>query len=109
MNLHAEVKGTLKVRVESLTPIVAPAAAPTDARAEDGRRPRTEKRGRHAEGESAGKADVAEAKPKGEKHAKAEKAEAVEAKPKAEKHAKVEKAEKAPKAPKAEKKEKKTE
>jgi large subunit ribosomal protein L9 len=104
LRLHAEVKGALKVRVESLTPVVAPAAPATDAKAEDGRRPRTEKRGRHAEGESAGKADAAEAKPKGEKHAKVEKAEAAETKPKGEKHAKAEKAEKAPKAEKKEKK-----
>jgi len=102
LHLHAEVKGTLKVRVESLTPIIAPAtaAAGTDAK------PRTEKRGRHAEGEKAGKPETAEAKPKGEKHAKADKAEAAEAKPKGEKPVKTEKA---PKAPKAEKKEKKAE
>jgi len=101
LNLHAEVKGTLKVRVESLTPITAPAAAP----ATEGK-PRTEKRGRHAEGE---KPEGPEAKPKAEKPAKAEKAEAIEAKPKGEKHAKAEKAEKPAKAPKAEKKEKKAE
>ena len=103
LNLHAEVKGTLKVRVESLTPVTAPVAAAPEAK------PRTEKRGRHAEGEKAGKPEIAEAKPKAEKHAKVEKAEAVEAKPKAEKHAKAEKVEKASKAPKAEKKEKKAE
>jgi large subunit ribosomal protein L9 len=114
LHLHAEVKGTLKVRVESLTPIIAP--APAEAKPEDGRRPRTEKRGygrRDAEGDQAEKPKTAEAKPKGEKsgekHAKAEKAEAAEAKPKGEKHAKVEKPEKAAKAPKAEKKEKKAE
>ena len=106
LNLHAEVKGTLKVRVESLTPVAAPVAASPETRSEDGRRPRTEKRSRHAEDEKAAKPETAEAKPKSEKHAKAEKVEAVEAKPKAEKHVK---AEKAPKAPKAEKKEKKTE
>ncbi|MFZ0828089.1 MAG: 50S ribosomal protein L9 [Verrucomicrobiia bacterium] len=100
LHLHAEVKGTLKVRVESLTPVVAPATAAADAK------PRTEKRGRHAEGEKTGKPEAAETKTKGEKHAKIEKAEAVETKPKAEKHVK---AEKAPKAPKAEKKEKKAE
>jgi large subunit ribosomal protein L9 len=100
LHLHAEVKGTLKVRVESLTPVAAPAAAAPEAR------PRTEKRGRHTEDEKAGKPEAGEAKPKGEKHAKAEKVEAAEAKPKAEKHVK---AEKASKAPKAEKKEKKAE
>jgi large subunit ribosomal protein L9 len=108
LHLHAEVKGTLKVRVESLTPIVAP--APAEARPEDGRRPRTEKRGygrRDGEGDKAEKPETPEAKPKGEKHgekhAKAEKAE------KPEKAAKAEKAEKPAKAPKAEKKEKKAE
>jgi len=98
LHLHAEVKGTLKVRVESLTPVTAPAApAATDAK------PRTEKRGRHTEGEKAVAAAGAEAKPKAEKHGKAETA---EAKPKGEKPAK---AEKTAKAPKAEKKEKKAE
>ncbi len=102
LHLHAEVKGTLKVRVESLTPIITPApgSAPAEARPEDGRRPRTEKRGhgrRDAEGEKAEKSETAEARPKGEKPAKPEKA------------GKVDKPEKAAKAPKAEKKEKKAE
>jgi large subunit ribosomal protein L9 len=101
LHLHAEVKGTLKVRVESLTPVTTPAtAAATDAK------PRTEKRGRHVEGEKDGKLEAAEARPKGEKHAKAEKTESAEAKPKGEKPAKTEKA---PKSAKAEKKEKKAE
>ena len=69
LNLHAEVKGTLKVRVESTTPIAAPAEAPAEEK------PRTEKRGKHVD---APKAESAEAKPKAEKKAKAEK------KPKAE-------------------------
>ena len=52
LHLHAEVKSTLKVRVESLTPIIAPVveAAPAEAR--------TEKRGKRVE-----KAEVAEEKP----------------------------------------------
>jgi large subunit ribosomal protein L9 len=59
--LHAEVKATLKVRVESLTPIAAPVAAPVEEK------PHTEKRGRRAE------APAAEAKPaKAAKKAKAE-------------------------------------
>jgi large subunit ribosomal protein L9 len=64
LRLHAEVKSTLKVRVESLTPIIAPVveAAPAEAR--------TEKRGRRAE-----KVEAAEEKPKAEKPAKASKAE----------------------------------
>jgi large subunit ribosomal protein L9 len=123
LHLHAEVKSTLKVRVESTTPVIAPVSA--EPKKEEGREPRREKYGharRDAEGEKAGKPETAEAKPKaekhgekhGEKHAKAEKAEVAEAKPKGEKHEhvkaeKAEKAEKAPKAPKAEKKEKKAE
>ena len=114
LHLHAEVKGTLKVRVESLTPVVTPApgAAPAEAKPEEGKKHRTEKRShgkRDAEGEKAEKPEAAEAKPKSEKHAKAEKSEAAETKPKGEKHVKAEKAEKAPKTPKAEKTEKKAE
>jgi large subunit ribosomal protein L9 len=78
LHLHAEVKSTLKVRVESLTPITAPAEAPAEAKAEG--RPRTEKRG----------------------HGKRVEAEKVEAAPEEKKPAKA-KAEKAPKAEKAEK------
>ena len=59
LQLHHEVKGTLKLRVESLTPIVAP----LEATAED--KPRTEKRGKRVE------SDAAEMKPKAEKKAKA--------------------------------------
>jgi large subunit ribosomal protein L9 len=76
LHLHAEVKGALKVRVESLTPVAVPApeAAPAEAK--------TEKRGKRPE--RVEKAEVAEAKPKvtkAEKTAKAAKA------PKAEKTA----------------------
>jgi large subunit ribosomal protein L9 len=74
LHLHAEVKGTLKVRVESLTPITAP--APAEAKPEERK---TEKRGRHVEDEKGEKAgDVEEKKPraaKAEKPAKAAKAE----------------------------------
>ncbi|MDD5141187.1 MAG: 50S ribosomal protein L9 [Verrucomicrobiales bacterium] len=72
LHLHAEVKSTLKVRVESLTPVIAPVveAAPAEAR--------TEKRGKRVE-----KAEVAEEKPKAAKGEKAAKA------PKAEKKAKA--------------------
>ena len=76
LRLHAEVKSTLKVRVESLTPVTAPVveAAPAEAR--------TEKRGKRVE-----KTEAVEEKPKAakeEKPAKAAKA------PKAEKKAKAE-------------------
>ena len=64
LNLHAEVKGTLKVRVESTTPV----AAPTDVPVEE--KPKTEKRGRHVEEEKA-----KDAKPKAEKPVKAAKPE----------------------------------
>ena len=91
LNLHAEVKGTLKVRVESLTPAPAPEAAPAEAKTDEGRRPRTEKRGygkRDAEGEKAEKVEAAaEKKPhaaKAEKPAKVTKAPKVEKKEKAE-------------------------
>ena len=106
LHLHAEVKGILKVRVESTTPAAAPApeaapAAPAEVKTEEGKKPRTEKRGfarRDAKGERPSKPQ------------KVEKAEAVEVKPKlrkqGERHDKVEKA---AKAPKAEKKEKKSE
>src|SRR5665213_686619 len=46
LHLHAEVKSTLKVRVESLTPIAAPVETAADAKAE---KPHTEKRGKRAE------------------------------------------------------------
>ena len=75
LHLHAEVKSTLKVRVESLTPVIAPAVEAVSAEA------RTEKRGKRPE--------------------RVEKTEAAEEKPKA---AKEEKPAKAVKAPKAEKK-----
>ena len=103
LHLHAEVKGTLKVRVESLTPVTTPApeaATTAEAKTEEGKRPRTEKRGfvkRDAKGEKAEstgkleKAEAAEEKkpraPKGEKPAKAARA------PKAEKSEKPAKAE----------------
>ena len=67
LNLHAEVKGTLKVRVESTTPIAAPAEAPVE------QKPRTEKRGRHVQ-----QVITDESKPKVERKPNAEK------KPKAE-------------------------
>jgi large subunit ribosomal protein L9 len=91
LHLHAEVKGTLKVRVESLTPAPAPGpeAAPAEAKHDEGKKSRTEKRGhtkRDTEGEKPEKVETA-----GEK------------KPHA---AKTEKPAKAAKAPKAEKKEK---
>ena len=69
LNLHAEVKGALKVRVESTTPIVAPTAS-TEAE-----KPRTEKRGHRGDIIAPTEVEVkakAEKKPKAEKKAKAE-------------------------------------
>lgn len=98
LHLHADVKGTLKVRVESLTPVAASVeAAPAalgEAKADEGKKPKTEKRGhgkREAAEEKTEKAEAAEDK----KHHK-EKTHA----------AKGERPARAPKAPKAEKKEK---
>ena len=111
LHLHADVKGTLKVRVESLTPVAAPAAAAApgasaEAKTEEGRRPRTEKRSygrREAKGEKAEriekpasteKVEAAGEKqprtPKGERPARAPKAPKAEKPEKAEKPAKTE-------------------
>jgi large subunit ribosomal protein L9 len=49
LHLHAEVKGTLKVRVESTTPPPVAEAAPSEAKKAEGREVRTEKRGRRVE------------------------------------------------------------
>ena len=71
LNLHHEVKGTLKVRVESTTPPPAPPEGAADEAKGDDRKARTEKRGKHpAEAE---KAPVAEAKPKAGKNGKGDK------------------------------------
>ena len=67
LNLHHDVKGTLKVRVESTTPIVAPTAAVVEEK------PRTEKRGKRSEVKVI-KDEVGEAK-RAAKKAKAPKAE----------------------------------
>jgi len=69
LNLHADVKGTLKVRVESTTPIAAPAAAVVEEK------PRTEKRGHRGDIVAPTTAEIkakAEKKPKTEKKPKAE-------------------------------------
>jgi large subunit ribosomal protein L9 len=75
LHLHAEVKGTLKIRVESTTPsaTVATEAPAAEAKAEA---PRTEKRGRRPERVEAAPASEKPraAAAKGEKAPKAEKA-----------------------------------
>ena len=77
LNLHAEVKSTLKVRVESTTPAVAVAEAPVEEK------PHSEKRG-HRGDIVAPTTEELKAKPKAAKTEKTEK------KPKAEKKAKAE-------------------
>jgi large subunit ribosomal protein L9 len=77
LNLHAEVKGTLKVRIESLTPPVAPVegAAPAETQSEESR-PRTEKRGhgkRDTEAEKAEKPETRAAADKKPRAAKGDK------------------------------------
>jgi large subunit ribosomal protein L9 len=72
LHLQAEVKGTLKVRVESTTPVAAPAeAAPAEA-------PRTEKRGRRTDKVEAaaegGDKKAAKSAPRAERKPKTEKA-----------------------------------
>jgi large subunit ribosomal protein L9 len=84
LNLHHEVKGTLKVRVESTTPPAAVVEVPVEER------PHTEKRGRHHEAEKGGKPEVTEAKPKGAKVEKVERVEKTDKKAKPEKKAKAE-------------------
>jgi large subunit ribosomal protein L9 len=66
LHLHAEVKGTLKIRIESITPVAAPVV---EAAAEA---PKTEKRGKRTEKAEAAPADE---KPKAAKAEKAPKTE----------------------------------
>jgi len=68
LNLHHDVKGTLKVRIESTTPVTAAAEAPVEEK------PHTEKRGKRHEGEKAEAADAKSKGAKADKGAKAEKA-----------------------------------
>jgi large subunit ribosomal protein L9 len=87
LRLHQDVVTTLKVRVESSTPLPPPVEAPAESKKEE-RGERTEKRGRRPERAAAGP----EKTEKGEKHER----------PEQEKHEKHPKREKAPRAPKAE-------
>jgi large subunit ribosomal protein L9 len=88
LRLHPEVVTTLKVRVDSLTPVTLPIVAPTEGASEgkDGRR--SESRGhRHADDQTDAAAPETEAK--AEKGEKAEKADKGEKKAKAPKAAKA--------------------
>jgi len=98
LHLHSDVKGTLKVRVDSSTPLPAPTveAAPVEAKKEEAREGRPERRGRRPEGEKpTGKSAAG-----GEKSrtAKTERVAKTERPSKAEKSLKTEKTSKAEKA-----------
>ena len=75
LNLHAEVKGTLKLRIESTTPAIVPTAEAAAAEAKT-EAPRTEKRGRRPE-----KPEAPEGAEKPKVAAKAEEASKTERKP----------------------------
>jgi large subunit ribosomal protein L9 len=82
LHLHPEVKGTLKVRVESLTPIAAPVEIPAQ-KPDEAKKPKTEKRGHGKRDAETERAETAEEKLKVAKHEKP-------AKVKSEKKAKAE-------------------
>lgn len=65
LHLHPEVKSTLKVQIQSLTPVTAPVEAAA-AKAEE-KKPKTEKRGKHHEAE---KAEAAPAEKEKKSHGK---------------------------------------
>ncbi len=73
MRLHPDVNATLKVRVESSTPLPAPEAAPAaDAKKEEGR---TERRGRRPEPAAGEKPEAGKGRaPRGERPARPERA-----------------------------------
>jgi large subunit ribosomal protein L9 len=101
LRLHQDVVTTLKVRVESSTPLPEPPPAPpAEAKKEE---PKTEKRGRRPEAAPGkGKAEAGEKKapaPRPERHPRPERGPRPEKAPKAEK---APAAEKTPKPPKAE-------
>jgi large subunit ribosomal protein L9 len=96
LRLHADVTTTLKVRVESSTPVTAlPIASPAEGKKEE---PRTEKRGRRPE--AAGERPAAGEKkpyaPRGDRGPRPDKSPAAEKAPKAEKAPEEAKAAKAP-------------
>ncbi|HTR43270.1 MAG TPA: 50S ribosomal protein L9 [Pseudomonadales bacterium] len=84
LHLHADVKSTLKVQVQSLSGVAAPAAAPAE-KADETRKPKTEKRG-HGKRETEKAEAAPEEKEKKSPAAKGEKP----AKGKSEKKAKAE-------------------
>jgi large subunit ribosomal protein L9 len=87
LRLHPEVTSTLKVHIESTTPLPPPPEAPEGREGREGRAPREDRRPRRPEGKTEAKA---EAKPaaraaKTEKSDKPAKSEKSEKKPKADK------------------------
>lgn len=71
LRLHPEVTSSLKVRIESTTPVAAPAGETAEARGGKEGAPRTEKRGRRGAEEAAPAAEAKAEKPaKGGKTAK---------------------------------------
>jgi large subunit ribosomal protein L9 len=108
LHLHPDVKGTLKLRVESTTPLPEPAAAPAEAakpeEAKEGRPARPERYGRRPyrragleKAEAVGKIPGAEKAAKPEKPAKAERPPKAEGTPRTDKPTKAEKGAEAPK------------
>lgn len=91
LHLHSDVKSTLKVQIQSLNQLAAPAETAPDGKAEESKRPRTEKRG-HGKHTGTVKAEAAPEGKEKKTHAKVEKAEKP-AKAKHEKHEKKSKAE----------------
>ncbi|HTV39128.1 MAG TPA: 50S ribosomal protein L9 [Candidatus Sulfotelmatobacter sp.] len=75
LHLHSDVKSTLKVQVQSLTPITAPAEAAPAAKPEEPKKPRTEKRGKHVETEKVEAAPESKEKKSSGKGERAEKGE----------------------------------
>jgi large subunit ribosomal protein L9 len=90
LHLHAEVKGTLKVHVQSLTPAAVVESAAAAEKPDEAKKPKTEKRGhgkRPEKAEAAAAPEEKEKKPhaaKGEKPAKAKHEPKHEKKPKGE-------------------------
>ena len=68
LHLHPEVKSTLKVQIQSLTPLAAPVeTAPAGPKPDEAKKPKTEKRSKHHEAE---KAEAAPAEKEKKSHAK---------------------------------------
>jgi large subunit ribosomal protein L9 len=75
LHLHSEVKSTLKVQIQSLTPLSTPMEGTPGAPKPEERKPKTEKRGKHHEAEKAEAAPAEKEKKPHGKEAHAAKAE----------------------------------